>query len=184
MTTSMNWGPCATVVAIVITLAACNSMPSSKSSRPLPPATKPENYRFTENASLARRDVKVRVGRRIAALHPDVRDALEAAFDGGRRIISAKLAQPPRPVAPAQGAPYWTAVLVGVDGRVKDVVCADGTGEPADEATTKLIAEAMRQWRFTPATVDGTVVEYMDAFRVIVAGTSVFPPPIAETGAD
>ncbi len=167
---------CIALMGVMFTLVGCTSDPPAAPSMSLPPASTPDGYRVSANASLARRDVKEWVGRQLAARHTDVRDALEAAFDGGRRIISAKLSEPARPMTPTPGVPYWTALLIGSDGHVRDVVCADAKGEPADAATTNVITEAVRMWRFTPATVDGAVVAYLDVFSVTVQGTNVIPP--------
>ena len=55
-------------------------------------------------------------------------------------------------------------MLVGTDGRVKDIQLVESPHEDFWSATRK---QALNKWRFTPATKDGKPVESWMALKVV-----------------
>ena len=60
--------------------------------------------------------------------------------------------------------PKRVTVLVGTDGRVKDIQLIESPHEDFWSATRK---QALRKWRFTPATKDGKPVESWMTLKVL-----------------
>jgi periplasmic protein TonB len=89
---------------------------------------------------------------------------ITAAMD--KRFLSAF--QPPYPQSALRAEVEGTVrlrIIIGIDGKVKSATVAKSSGTAAlDEAA---VAHALRKWRFTPASSDGTPIEDTREINVI-----------------
>lgn len=144
----------------VLALPGCEAPPST--------AKQADAYRTNANKSFADGDVGIRLQHQFAREYPEPRDAYEAAYDAGKRIVGPHLRRgfvmrlPPHPSGAL--AKVWIAMLIGRTGKVEVVECFNAEGEPRHDATAAFVEGRVRALEFEPVTADGAAIPYSTVF--------------------
>ena len=149
------------ITFIVITgllLGGCTSPEQERSARA---------YQESANKRLKNADVATQMEQRAAGRFPEIYSTYRKAFSEGRKIGAPKLISTVAPKYPfgkrlvlAQ-ATVWVAFTLNEQGAVSAVEALPDEQESLDPGFSQSAVEAVRQWRFTPATIDGTPVPFM-----------------------
>jgi len=135
-----------------------------RSYQPLGDRLVPTSYSCFEDKKLRQQAEVVEL-----TLHPPVDDSLFAALPDGKESVHCPTrVQPPTmihsvepPVAGKNGI-VTLALVVGVDGRPHDLKVANSLDSASDDAAL----EAVREWRFKPATCEGQPMEAKIAVEI------------------
>lgn len=127
-----------------------------------------ENRAYFENSDVGRRQTQKAIAR-----HPDLAARMKSDGESGKRITTPRVLKtvPPiypigRQIAGAQSG-VWISFVVAPDGSTESVEWELDENALTHPSFVESAKQAVRKWKFQPATVDGKPVPYMMIVPVV-----------------
>jgi hypothetical protein len=131
-----------------------------------------EAYQQRANEKFAEHDIRERVWREARSRHPEVRELWRRAMVGQNNIVGAKFLGSVKYYRPTGWTKVWVTLLISREGRIDFAGCTpDDQAAGLNPAHEQLILAAVKQWTFSPATIDGEAVPALNVFPAFTNGT-------------
>jgi len=126
-----------------------------------------KDYRESQNNHFRNQDVATAMEQRAALEFPAVHARVREAFDSGKSLVTPKVISSVAPKYPTgkvfKGVQsgVWVAFVVSETGIVAEARHLVDEAMPADPALVESALAAVRQWKFSPATIEGRPMKFI-----------------------
>lgn len=130
-------------------------------------------YQVEQNRHFGDADVRIEMEQQARAHFSDVHAVVRSAYDSGQKLVTPKLVKnvlPDFPKAKAKSRSQggvWIAFTLDQSGNVSDLKPLVDERVPQDPEFVAAALNAVKQWKFSPATADGKPIPYLLSVPVI-----------------